>query len=149
MTGVQTCALPILNDEVKTIFTENNIPVPNYSMSFYDLLKRPEINLEFLSKLTDINYSDAAKEQVEISTKYEGYIAKTYKEVEKMLKLESKEIPADLDYDKVVNLASEARQKLKKVAPKTIAQAMRISGVNPADISILSIYLRKEYNRND
>ena len=138
-----------LNDEVKTIFTENNIPVPNYSMSFYDLLKRPEINLEFLSKLTDINYSDAAKEQVEISTKYEGYIAKTYKEVEKMLKLESKEIPADLDYDKVVNLASEARQKLKKVAPKTIAQAMRISGVNPADISILSIYLRKEYNRND
>ena len=74
---------------------------------------------------------------------------KTYKEVEKMLKLESKEIPADLDYDKVVNLASEARQKLKKVAPKTIAQAMRISGVNPADISILSIYLRKEYNRND
>ena len=138
-----------LNDEVKTIFTENNIPVPNYSMSFYDLLKRPEINLEFLSKLTDINYSDAAKEQVEISTKYEGYIAKTYKEVEKMLKLESKEIPADLDYDKVVNLASEARQKLKKVAPKTIAQAMRISGVNPADISIVSIYLRKEYNRND
>ena len=55
----------------------------------------------------------------------------------------------NVDYDKVVNLASEARQKLKKVAPKTIAQAMRISGVNPADISILSIYLRKEYNRND
>ena len=128
---------------------ENNIPVPNYSMSFYDLLKRPEINLAFLSKLTDINYNDAVKEQVEISTKYEGYIAKTYKEVEKMLKLESKEIPSDLDYDKVVNLASEARQKLKKVAPKTIAQAMRISGVNPADISILSIYLRKEYNRHD
>ena len=138
-----------LNDEVKAIFNENNIPLPNYSMNFYDLLKRPEINLEFLSKLTNLNYSDAAKEQVEISTKYEGYIAKTYKEVEKMLKLESKEIPSDLDYDKVINLASEARQKLKKVAPKTIAQAMRISGVNPADISILSIYLRKEYNRHD
>ena len=56
---------------------------------------------------------------------------------------------SEIDYDKVVNLASEARQKLKKVAPKTIAQAMRISGVNPADISILSIYLRKEYNRHD
>ncbi len=138
-----------LNEEVKAIFNENNVQLPNYSMSFYDLLKRPEINLEFLSKLTNLNYSEAAKEQVEISTKYEGYIAKTYKEVEKMLKLESKEIPSDLDYDKVINLASEARQKLKKVAPKTIAQAMRISGVNPADISILSIYLRKEYNRHD
>ena len=78
---------------------------------------------------------------------YEGYIAKTYKEVEKMLKLESKEIPEDIDYEKVINLASEARQKLEKVRPKTIAQAMRISGVNPADISILSIYLRKEYNK--
>ena len=87
------------------------------------------------------------KEQVEISIKYEGYIAKTYKEVEKMLKLESKEIPDDIDYEKVINLASEARQKLEKVRPKTIAQAMRISGVNPADISILSIYLRKEYNK--
>ena len=87
------------------------------------------------------------KEQVEISIKYEGYIAKTYKEVEKMLKLESKEIPEDIDYEKVINLASEARQKLEKVRPKTIAQAMRISGVNPADISILSIYLRKEYNK--
>ena len=87
------------------------------------------------------------KEQVEISIKYEGYIAKTYKEVEKMLKLESKEIPDDINYEKVTNLASEARQKLEKVRPKTIAQAMRISGVNPADISILSIYLRKEYNK--
>ena len=64
-----------------------------------------------------------------------------------MLKLESKEIPEDIDYEKVINLASEARQKLEKVRPKTIAQAMRISGVNPADISILSIYLRKEYNK--
>ena len=90
---------------------------------------------------------DNVKEQVEISIKYEGYIAKTYKEVEKMLKLESKEIPEDIDYEKVINLASEARQKLEKVRPKTIAQAMRISGVNPADISILSIYLRKEYNK--
>ena len=63
------------------------------------------------------------------------------------MKLESKEIPEDIDYEKVINLASEARQKLEKVRPKTIAQAMRISGVNPADISILSIYLRKEYNK--
>jgi tRNA uridine 5-carboxymethylaminomethyl modification enzyme len=62
-----------------------------------------------------------------------------------MLKLEEKQIPEDIDYDKVKNIASEARQKLKEVRPTTIAQAIRISGVNPADISILSVYLKKEY----
>ena len=62
-----------------------------------------------------------------------------------MLKLEDKKIPVDIDYDKISNLASEARQKLKEVNPTSIGQALRISGVNPADISILMIYLRKEY----
>jgi tRNA U34 5-carboxymethylaminomethyl modifying enzyme MnmG/GidA len=81
-----------------------------------------------------------------INLKYEGYIAKAYKEAEKMLKLEKKQIPEDIDYDKVNNMASEARQKLKEVRPTTIAQAIRISGVNPADISILSVYLKREYN---
>ena len=68
------------------------------------------------------------------------------KEVEKLIKLEEKEIPEDIDYKKIKNLASEARQKLEKIRPKTIAQATRISGVNPVDISVLSIYLKKEYN---
>ena len=136
-----------ITDEIRARFNENNIQVPNFSLSLYELIKRPEITINFLSTLIPIDYPDNVKEQVEISTKYEGYIAKTYKEVEKMLKLESKEIPEDIDYEKVTNLASEARQKLEKVRPKTIAQAMRISGVNPADISILSIYLRKEYNK--
>lgn len=136
-----------ITDEIRDHFTENNIQVPNFSQSLYELIKRPEITINFLSTLIPIDYPDNVKEQVEISIKYEGYIAKTYKEVEKMLKLESKEIPEDIDYEKVINLASEARQKLEKVRPKTIAQAMRISGVNPADISILSIYLRKEYNK--
>ena len=63
-----------------------------------------------------------------------------------MLKEEEKQIPIDIDYDKIPNLASEARQKLKEVKPLTIAQAIRISGVNPADISILLVYLRKYYN---
>ena len=82
-------------------------------------------------------------------SKYEGYITKTYKEIEKMLKLEQKEIPSDIDYDNIKNLASEARQKLKKVRPISIAQAARISGVNPSDISILAVYLKKEYNNNE
>ena len=68
------------------------------------------------------------------------------KKLKKMLKQEQKQIPKDIDYDKVPNLASEARQKLKKVNPETLGQALRISGVNPSDISILMVYLRKKYN---
>ena len=64
-----------------------------------------------------------------------------------MLKLEEKEIPKDIDYKDVLNLASEARQKLEKVRPVTMGQAARISGVNPSDLSILSVYLKKKYNK--
>ena len=85
----------------------------------------------------------------EINDKYDGYIKKAYKEVEKLAKLEEKQIPEDIDYQKVTNLASEARQKLEKIRPKTLAQASRISGVNPVDISVLTIYLKKEYGKND
>ena len=67
----------------------------------------------------------------------------------KLLKLESKKIPRDIDYDKISNLASEAKQKLKNVNPETMAQAARISGVNPADLSILAIYLKKEYSKDE
>ena len=134
------------NSETLKIFKDNNKDVPTSNISFYELLKRPEINLEFISKLIEIGFSDEIKEQVEIMVKYEGYIKKAYKEVEKLEKLESKVIPDDINYDNVHNLASEARQKLSKVRPKTIAQASRISGVNPVDISVLSVYLKKEYN---
>ena len=72
-----------------------------------------------------------------------------YKEIEKLSRLEEKQIPDDIDYQKVTNLASEARQKLEKIRPKTIAQASRISGVNPVDISVLTIYLKKEYGKNE
>ena len=95
------------------------------------------------------DYPDEVKEQVEINAKYDGYIKKAYKEVEKLEKLEEKQIPENIDYSKVTNLASEARQKLDKIRPKTIAQASRISGVNPVDISVLSIYLKKEYGKDE
>ncbi len=136
-----------INDNLKEIFKENNLDLPKNNMSYYDLLKRPEISINFLSTIINIDYSNEVKEQVEIMTKYAGYINKAYKEVEKLKKLEEKEIPEDIDYNKVNNLASEAKQKLIKVKPKTIAQASRISGVNPADISVLTVYLKKEYNR--
>ena len=84
--------------------------------------------------------------EVEINNKYEGYIKKAIKEAEKMLENENKKIPEDIDYQKIHNLASEAKQKLSEIRPSSIGQALRISGVNPSDISILSIYLKKEYH---
>ena len=138
-----------ITSEIKEELEKLNIPIPSMTMSLEQLLKRPEFNMEILEKFIEINYPEDIKEQVSINLKYEGYIAKSYKEAEKMLKLEKKQIPDDIDYDNVKNIASEARQKLKEVRPKTIAQAIRISGVNPSDISILSVYLKKEYGRDE
>ncbi len=114
----------------------------------YEYLKNPSTNLQNIIETynLDLKYNDEVIEEVEIQIKYEGYIKKIEREAEKMLKNEEKQIPEDIDYDKVPNLASEARQKLKEVRPLNIAQAIRISGVNPSDISILLIYLRKHYN---
>ena len=137
----------VINDNTRKLFEENNIEIPTTNMKAFDLLKRPEINSKFLSKLIDIPYSKEVIEQVEISTKYAGYIEKSYQQAEKLKKLEEKIIPEDIDYNKVINLASEAKQKLEKVRPMTIAQASRISGVNPSDISVLAVYLKKEYNK--
>ena len=137
-TRITPSTIPALLKEIVTL---------NSGVSLYELLKRPEITLDLLieNNLVPNDYSDEVKEQVTFAVKYEGYIAKEEQEAEKLLKLEEKEIPEDIDYDKVKNLASEARSKLKQVHPRTIAQASRISGVNPVDISVLSIYLKKEY----
>ena len=124
----------------------NSTPLKD-GISLYNLLKRPEITIENLKYFIDIDFDKEVIEQVEINTKYEGYLLKAEKEAEKMKKLENKLIPDNIDYDKVKNIASEARQKLKEVRPTSIGQAIRISGVNPADISVLMVYLKKEFNR--
>ena len=80
-------------------------------------------------------------EQIEISVKYEGYIKKTLEQARKMHVYEDRIIPSDIDYDKIENIALEAREKFKKIRPQTIGQASRISGVNPADITVLIIYV--------
>lgn len=115
--------------------------------SLFELLKRPEITFDDIYYLTpDLSkYSPEVQEQVTFNVKYEGYIEKAKHEAEKLLKLEEKEIPEDINYDNVKNLANEAKSKLKEIRPRTIAQAARISGVNPVDISVLTIYLKKEY----
>ncbi|MFP4925276.1 tRNA uridine-5-carboxymethylaminomethyl(34) synthesis enzyme MnmG, partial [Staphylococcus pseudintermedius] len=79
----------------------------------------------------------------EIQTKYEGYITKSLQQVDKVKRMEQKKIPEDLDYSQIDSLATEAREKLAEVKPLNIAQASRISGVNPADISILLVYLEQ------
>ena len=117
----------------------------NDGITLYDLLKRPEITIDKLikfNKIPDI-YSKEVKEQVEIYIKYEGYIKKEEKEILRMKELENTKIPEDIDYDKVINIASEAKDKLKKVLPLSLGQASRISGVNPSDIAMLSVYLKK------
>lgn len=129
-----------LEEEIKTI------TFPQYKCNLSEYLKRPEVKIiDYVDKLSK-TYDKEVLEQVEINHKYEGYIAKAKKEAEKMIKLGKKQIPDDIDYKKIDNLATEARQKLEKVRPRTIDQATRISGVNPSDIAILMVYLKRFYN---
>ena len=137
-----------LNEEIKKDFINNNFSVPLRNLSYEELLRRPEITFNFLNNYHHFNYNKDVLEQVEILIKYEGYINKALKESAKLKKIEEKEIPENIDYTKIKNLASEARQKLSEIRPRTIAQASRISGVNPSDITILSLYLKKEYNND-
>ena len=138
-----------LTKEVKKYFEDYEFNLPQNKTSLFTLLKRPEITLEFLNEIVDIPFDEEIQEIVSIEIKYEGYITKMQKEINKMLKLEEKKIPLDIDYEKIKNLASEARQKLIQIRPLSIGQAARISGVNPADISILAIYLKKEYSKHE
>ncbi len=115
------------------------------SITLYNLLKRPEVSIDKLKFFIDKKYTDEILEQVEINIKYEGYIKKELDEASKMVDLDNKKIPDDIDYDKIHNLASEAKQKLKEIRPTSIGQALRISGVNPADISLIMVYIKKEY----
>ena len=136
-----------LNTETKELLTSLNIEIPSFSTSLYLFLKRPEINMDIIKKIIPLDYRADILEEVEIEIKYEGYIAKVYKEAEKAKKLEEKLIPKDINYDDILNLASEARQKLKDIKPISIGQATRISGVNPSDIAILTVYLKKKYDK--
>ena len=134
-------------EEIKEIEEDiKNITFPKEKCNLSEYLKRPEVKIsDFTDKLSK-KYTKEALEQVEINHKYEGYIIKAKKEAEKMIRLGKKKIPEDIDYEKVDNLATEARQKLEKIRPRTIDQATRISGVNPSDIAILMVYLKRFYN---
>ena len=107
-----------------------------------DLIRRPQISYEALASFDSgrPELSDAVKTAVETEIKYEGYIEKQKAKVREMHRLESRIIPADIDYDSIKGLRLEAKEKLKKIRPLSLGQASRISGVSPADISVLIIY---------
>ena len=125
-------------------FLEENGMTPVVSgVSLADLLRRPNMTYEMLAKIDDDRPSLPLRVAitVEVTIKYEGYIKRQISEVQRREKLEQKLIPEDVDYSQIKGLRIEAAQKLAKVRPLTIGQASRISGVNPADVSVLLIYL--------
>ena len=132
-------------EEVNKYLIENNSAPLKDGITLYNLLKRTELNIDNIKNFLDLNYENEILKEVEIDIKYEGYINKANKDAEKMLKLENKKIPKNIDYSKIKNIASEAKQKLQEVNPESLGQALRISGVNPSDISILSVYLKRNY----
>jgi tRNA uridine 5-carboxymethylaminomethyl modification enzyme len=133
------------NEETQSIIRSKGGTELKDGIKGQDLLKRPEMTYEDIAKLSPstIQLTDEMKEQIEIQIKYEGYIEKSLLQVEKLKKMENKKIPDLIDYDAISGIATEAKQKMKEVRPLSIAQASRISGVNPADISILLVYIEQ------
>lgn len=132
--------------ELQTFLAEKHSAALKDGILVADLLKRPEMHYEELMPFFEAPEEPLDRreiEQIEIQIKYEGYIKKALDKVDKLKRLEAKRIPSYIDYDAIDSLATEARQKLKQIRPETIAQASRISGVNPADISILMVYIEQ------
>jgi len=133
---------------INPILEENESNPVDQAYRTSQILTRPNINLEKLSKIEIIGnkareYSEEIQEQAEINIKYKGYIEKEKENVAKLQRMENIKIPDDFDFSKVASLSSEALQKMNNIRPKNIAQASRISGVSPADINVLLIYLGK------
>lgn len=134
------------SDKVNALLRDNGSTEITNGVKLADLLRRPELTYDILGAIDESRpaLSRAVAKSAEIRIKYEGYIKKELAEVQKLQKLEEKLIPADIDYNEIGGLRIEARQKLQKIRPLSIGQAMRISGVNPADISVLLIRLSGE-----
>ena len=141
----------ILQPEEIEEFMEKRGSTPLKSaMSLYELLRRPEITYDDSAEIDDERpaLSRHQKTMMEVQIKYEGYIEKQRQQIEKFKRLENKKLPADFDYDEIEGLRLEARQKLNSFKPLSIGQASRISGVSPADINVLLIYMEKLRRKN-
>lgn len=132
--------------KINKILTDNQINKINDKISLFDLLKRQDVTINKLKPFIKGTYNKEELEEVEIMSKYEGYIKKAKEEAEKSKVYEDITLEEKIDYNKIDNLALEAREKLNKIKPATIGQAMRISGVNPSDITILMLYLKRGQN---
>ncbi|NCB65642.1 MAG: tRNA uridine-5-carboxymethylaminomethyl(34) synthesis enzyme MnmG [Bacilli bacterium] len=130
-------------EELQAFLAEQNSAPLKDGILFADILKRPELKYEDLIAFTPLEEALPKEviKQVEVQIKYAGYIKKAVEKVDKLKKMEEKRIPVNIDYDAINGIANEAKQNLKKIQPETIAQASRISGVNPADISVLMVYV--------
>lgn len=130
-------------DEVNSLLESLGSSPLSTGVNMGDIIKRPEITYDMLAPIDTKrpDLSDEVREQVNIQIKYEGYIARQMKQVEAFKKLEAKKIPENIDYDNVMGLRLEATQKFKAVRPVNIGQASRISGVSPADVNMLLVYL--------
>ncbi|QBQ08202.1 tRNA uridine 5-carboxymethylaminomethyl modification protein GidA [Spiroplasma gladiatoris] len=126
----------------------NQEAILNQGLSAYEILKQPKVNINTLKKyIKELqSLSNNQLQNILINIRFEGYIKKENEVIERFNKLEEKQIPIDIDYAKVENIAIEAKQKLEKIRPISIGQASRITGVNPADIQMLLFYLKKKYN---
>lgn len=133
------------NEKVNSFLKSKNSTPIKSGMKLSDLLKRPEISYDDLAEIDPERprLSYAVREEVAISIKYEGYIKRQLQQVEQFKKMENKKIPDNIDYENIQNLSTEAKQKLSKIRPESLGQASRISGVSPADISVLLIYLEQ------
>ena len=116
-----------------------------------ELLKRPEISYEKIKEIDNniLRLNKQEEDEVEIQIKYEGYIKLQEQQVEKFKKLEEKILPEDINYEQIKGISLEGRQKLNKFKPHSIGQASRISGVSPADVSVLLIFLQQLKQRED
>ncbi len=138
-------------DRLNEILRERNTSEVNTGIRLIDLLKRPELGYDVLKEIdsTRPSIDENIFEQVEVEIKYDGYIKRQLTVIEQVRRLEKKHLPTDIDYEKIDGLRLEAREKLNKVRPENIGQASRISGVSPADISVLVIYLSTLKNHSE
>lgn len=140
------------NQKIQQFLADHDSASLKTGTTLAELMCRPELSYEILAEIDPERkpLSDDVIEQVNINIKYDGYIKRQIKQVEQFQKIENKKIPQDIDYDDVSSLRLEARAKLKALRPVSVGQASRISGVSPADISVLLIYLEQFYkNRKD
>ena len=136
--------------EFKNLFDNKGEVVPNSALSYKEMLRRHNINIFDLKNEFGIldGMSKQAMEQAEIDVKYEGYIQKEQEQVEQFKKMEQRKLPADINYDEISGLRIEARQKLNKIRPQNLGQASRISGVSPADVTVLIVWLAQNKKDN-